>query len=79
MLNIVNIGSTWALSDHIFFFGGVGVDYQRLNYIDNEKEREIKTTGNLNGGVMFFYKKYGLITGFDSVSKAINFGFTYRY
>jgi hypothetical protein len=76
---LLNIGTTWTLSDHVVFFGGIGADYQRLNYIDKEKEREIKITENFNGGVMFFYKGYGLTTGFDSVNKAMNFGFTYKY
>lgn len=76
---LVNVGTTWSLSDHIVLFGGAGVDYQRMAYMNNQKDDIKKNKLNLNGGLMFFHKSYGLTTEFDSANKAMSFGLTYKF
>jgi len=76
---LLNAGSTFSLSDHIVLFGGVGVEYQIIEYTDFAEKKESETNFNMNGGAMWFYKSYGLIAGFDSANKAMNFGFTYKF
>jgi len=76
---LVNIGSTFSLSDHIVLFGGIGVDYSTVEFSSSSDEKENEAKFNLNGGAMWFYKSYGLIAGFDSSNKAVNLGLTYKF
>jgi len=76
---LVNVGSTFSLSDHIVLFGGVGLDYSTIEFTSSSDEKESESKFNLNGGAMWFYKSYGLIAGFDSANKAVNLGLTYKF
>ncbi len=79
---IFNIGPTLTITKNIAVYGGVGIAYEQGQYMANGTQmvsKDTKTEMNLNAGAMFTYGKFGLVAGYDSASKAANFGVVVKY
>jgi opacity protein-like surface antigen len=79
---IANIGPTLNINKNFSIYGGVGVAYQRGEYFANGREmisEDTKTELNINAGAMATYGNFGVLGGYDSAAKAVNFGLVMKF
>ena len=88
---VANLGLTYSPISNITFLGGVGygqsegkyyhnMRYDNHNRITFDRSRTKKDRGiNYNAGLNFSYKKWGIITMYDSYPKVFSVGISYKY